>query len=334
MSPGAPTHHLGIDLGVTNLKWAAVEHDGGAWRILDQGHVPTLASEGPEAVIDRIAGIGRTALGRWPDIASLGIGVPGLYDPLAGATRFLVNMPGDWSDRSVAGPVQAELGVPVALINDARAFGLAELRLGAGRGASSMVGLTLGTGIGGVIAIDGRVHLGHDGTAGEVGHQTIDPDGALCGCGNRGCLETFARADQIAAACGTETVAAAVDAARAGDAQALAGFAEVGRYLGIGIANMIVLFSPDRVVIGGGIAAAGELLFGAIREELRKRVRTTSLAEVEVVPAELGTWAGAIGAAIHGAEAAATGESAGDSERGEVSGAVDQPPLAVLERHA
>ena len=123
--------------------------------------------------------------------------------------------------------------------------------------SSSLVGLTLGTGIGGVIAIDGRVHLGHDGTAGEVGHQTIDPDGPPCGCGNRGCLEAFARADRIAAACGTETVAAAVDAARAGDARALAGFAEIGRYLGIGIANMVVVISPDRVVIGGGISAAG-----------------------------------------------------------------------------
>jgi glucokinase len=206
----------------------------------------------------------------------------------------------------VAGPVGAALGLPVALINDARAFGLAELRLGAGRGASSMVGLTLGTGVGGVIAIDGRVHLGHDGTAGEVGHQTIDPDGPLCNCGNHGCLESFARADRIAAACGTETVEAAVEAADAGDARALDGLAQVGRYLGIGIANMITVISPDRVVIGGGIAAAGDLLLGPIRDEVRRRVLMTSLNEVEIVTAELGTWAGAIGAAIHGAEAVST----------------------------
>ena len=96
-------------------------------------------------------------------------------------------------------------GVPAFLVNDARAFGLAELRLGAGRGASSMVGLTLGTGVGGVIAVGGRVHQGHDGTGGELGHQTIDPDGPWCGCGNRGCVEAYARADQIAAACGTAT---------------------------------------------------------------------------------------------------------------------------------
>lgn len=305
MSDGGPTRrHLGLDLGVTNLKWAAIEQVGGDWRTLDQGQVPTRAAQGPEAVVGRIAETARAALGRWPDVASLGIGVPGLYDPTAGSARFLVNMPGDWAGRSVAPPVEAALGIPVSLINDARAFGLAELRLGAGRGVRSIVGLTLGTGVGGVIAIDGRVHLGHDGTAGEVGHQTIDPDGPPCGCGNHGCLEAFARADRIAAACGTATVEAAVVAAHAGDARALAGLGEVGRYLGIGIGNMIAVISPDRVIIGGGIAAAGELLLGPIRDELRRRVRTTSLEEVEIVTAELGTWAGAIGAAVHGAEAA------------------------------
>ncbi len=224
---------------------------------------------------------------------------------MAGSIRFLVNMPGDWVGRPVGPPVAAALGLPVALVNDARAFGLAELRLGAGRGASSMVGLTLGTGVGGVIAIGGTVHLGHDGTGGEVGHQTIDPDGPMCGCGNRGCLEAFARADRIAAACGTETAEAAIAAARAGDARALAGLDEVGRALGIGIANMIVVITPDRVVIGGGIAAAGDLLLDPIRAELRHRVFMTSLDEVVVVTAELGTWAGAIGAAVHGAEAEA-----------------------------
>jgi glucokinase len=299
------TVHLGIDLGVTNLKWAVVERSGGAWQTLDRGQVPTEADAGPDAVVGGLAAVGKTALERWPAIASLGIGVPGRYDPVAGTTRFLVNMPGDWVGRAVAGPVETALGVHVALINDARAFGLAELRLGAGRGADSMVGLTLGTGVGGVIAIDGRVHLGHDGTAGEIGHQTIDPEGPSCRCGSRGCLESYARADRFAAACGTATVEAAVASAQAGDPMALAGFAEVGRYLGIGIANMITVISPDRVIIGGGIAAAGDLLLVPIRAELARRVRMTSLAEVDVVTAELGTWAGAIGAAVHGAEAAA-----------------------------
>ena len=305
MSPGEPTIHLGIDLGVTNIKWAAVEQDGATWRVLGQGQVPTHSSEGPDAVVARIAETGRTLLDRWTAGTTLGIGVPGLYDPVAGATRFLVNMPGDWLDRPVTGPIAGILGIPVALINDARAFGLAELRLGAGRGAGSMVGLTLGTGVGGVLAIDGHVVLGHDGTAGEIGHHTIHPDGPPCNCGNNGCLEAFIRADRIAAACGTETVEAAVEAARDGDAHALEGLATAGRYLGIGIANMITIISPDRVVIGGGIAASADLLMGPVREEIRRRVQTTSVTEVDIVTAELGTWAGAIGAAVHGAEALA-----------------------------
>ncbi len=300
-----PTLHLGLDLGGTNLKWATVEHgDGDDWRSVDCGQGPTEAHEGPDAVVARMADVARTAIERWPAIASVGIGVPGLYDPATGTTRFLVNVPGAWAGRPVAPPIEGALGIPVALINDARAFGLAELRLGAGRGARSMIGLTLGTGVGGVIVIDGRVVLGHDGTAGELGHQTIDPDGPPCGCGNRGCVEAFARADRIAEACGTATAEAAVTAARAGDRQALDGLATIGRYLGIGIANAIVVLSPDRVVIGGGVAAAGDLLLEPIRGELRRRVQTTALGEVEVVTAELGTWAGSIGAAIHGADAA------------------------------
>ena len=209
----------------------------------------------------------------------------------------------------MAGPVGAALGLPAVLINDARAFGLAELRLGAGRGAASMIGLTLGTGVGGVIAVDGHVHQGHDGTAGEIGHQTIEPDGPWCGCGNRGCLEAFARADQIAAACGTATAEEAFTQARAGDVRATEGLAQVARYLGIGIGNVVSIITPDRIVIGGGIAAAADLLLGPIRDELRRRVHTTSLDEVEIVTAELGTWAGAIGAAIHGAETAARNEA-------------------------
>jgi glucokinase len=306
VTPSEPTQHLGIDLGVTNMKWATVERRDDTWSTIDRGQVATLASEGPDAVIDRAIDIGKAALDRHPDIVSVGIGVPGLYDPLAGTTRFLVNMPGEWKDRPIRAPIEAALGLPTALINDARAFGLAELRLGAGRGAQSLVGLTLGTGVGGVIAIDGRVHLGHDGTAGEIGHQTIDPDGPVCGCGNHGCLEAFTRADRIAEACGTTTAGAGIAAAEAGDARAIEGLATIGRYLGIGIANMVTIISPDRVIIGGGIAAAGDLLLTPIRNEIRRRVQTTAIDEVEVVTAELGTWAGAIGAAVHGAEAVGT----------------------------
>jgi glucokinase len=304
------SRHLGLDLGGTNIKWVVVEHDAGTWRVIDRGQVATLSAGGPDAVVSRLGAVGMEAMGRSPGVGSVGVGIPGLYDPVAGTTRFLVNFPGHWPGVPVAGPVAAALGLPAPLINDARAFGLAELRAGAARGASSMVGLALGTGIGGVIAIDGRVYQGHDGTGGELGHQTLEPDGPLCGCGNRGCLEAFARADRIAAACGTATAEAAMEAARAGDPKAVAGLLVVGRYLGIGIANMIAVITPDVVVIGGGISAAFDLLRAPIEAELRERVRTTALERVHLVPAELGTWAGAIGAAIHGAEAATREDAA------------------------
>ncbi|HEX9044891.1 MAG TPA: ROK family protein [Candidatus Limnocylindrales bacterium] len=305
----ATTRHLGLDLGGTNVKSVVVERLADDWEVVVREQARTRiapdATDVPAGVVAQLAGIAAATIAAIGPIASIGIGVPGLYDPATGTTRFLVNVPGPWRGFAVAGPVTEATGVPAFLINDARAFGLAELRLGAGRGASSMVGLTLGTGVGGVLAIEGRIHQGHDGTAGEIGHQTIDPDGPWCGCGNRGCVEAYARADQIAAACGTATVEEAVTAARAGDARAVRGLADVGRYLGIGIANMITVVSPDRVVLGGGVAAAGELLFAAIRAEIARRVTTTSVDAVRIVPAELGTWAGAIGAAVHGAERAA-----------------------------
>jgi glucokinase len=305
----AVTRHLGLDLGATNLKWAVVEHEDGAWSLLANGQVPTRVVPDPDAVPDAVVGqlaeVATDAVGAWGPVVSAGIGIAGHFDPATGRARFLPNVPGPWAGHPVAEPVSRAIGVPTFLINDARAFGLAELRLGAGRGASTMVGLTLGTGVGGVIAIDGRIHQGRDGTAGELGHQTIDPDGPWCGCGNRGCVEAYARADQIAAACGTATAEEAVRAAKAGDERARAGLADVGRYLGIGIANMITVITPQRVVIGGGVAAAGDLLLDPIRAEVARRVTMTPVHEITIVLAELGTLAGAIGAAVHGAERAA-----------------------------
>lgn len=310
MAEAPATRHLGLDLGGTNIKVAVVEHRSGDWHALDHDQLQTDQDQGIAAVIARLTAAGRQQLARHPGIESVGIGIPGLYYPTRGATRFLVNFREDWDMIPIAPFVGRELGLPTHLVNDARAFGLAELRLGAGRGASSMVGLTLGTGIGGVLAIDGRIVQGHDGTAGELGHQTIDPDGPPCNCGNNGCLEAFARADRIAEACGTPTAGEAINRARAGDKTALAGMATVGRYLGIGIANMITVITPDRVVIGGGIAAAGDLLLDPIRAEVARRVHVTSLDKVTIALAELGTWAGAIGAAIHGAETADEAEAA------------------------
>jgi glucokinase len=311
MTPTVATRHLGLDLGGTYLKWAVLERTDGAepaWTTLARDRVATRSAPDPDGVptviVGQLAEVAAEAAAAWGPLASVGVGVPGLYDPATGTARVLVNVPGPWAGVAIAAPVAAAAGAPTTLVNDARAFGLAELRLGAGAlpGVRSLVGLTLGTGVGGVIVVDGRVLEGHDGSAGEIGHQTIDPDGPCCGCGNRGCVEAYARADQIAAACRAPSVEAAVSAAEAGDPVALAGLAEVGRYLGIGIANAITLLSPDCVVLGGGVAAAGEHLFGPIRAELERRVNMTSLRQVSLVPAVLGPWAGAIGAALYGAE--------------------------------
>ena len=305
---GPATRHLGLDLGGTNLKWAVVEHDGDTWSTLARDQQPTRLDGDPDRqpaqIVAQLAEVAAAAVAAWGPVASVGVTVPGRYDPATGTATALVNVKGDWAGRPIAAPVAAAGGAPAVLVNDARAFGLAELRLGAGAepGVRSLVGLVLGTGVGGVIVLDGRVVEGHDGSAGEIGHQTIDPDGPWCGCGNRGCVEAFARADQIAAACRAPSVEAAVRAATNGDPVAIHGLAEVGRYLGIGIANAITLVTPDRVVIGGGVAAAGELLFGPIRAELERRVNMTSLQAVILVPAVLGIWAGATGAALYGAD--------------------------------
>lgn len=302
--PPGSDRHLGVDLGGTFIKWAVVLRDGTTWKVVERERTPTLGQDGPDAVVGQLISVARAARSRHPDVSTLGIGVPGPYDPASGTTRDLTNFPGDWAGRQLANEVGTSVGLRTYLINDARAFGLAELRIGAGRGASSMVGVTLGTGVGGVVAIGGNVYQGHDGSAGEIGHQTVDRDGPPCNCGSHGCLEAFVRSDRIAEACGAATVEEAVARARSGDVAALAGLASVGRYLGIGLANIITLVTPDRVVIGGGGADALDLLLPSIHGEIEARVRMTSLDAVEIVTAELGIWAGAIGAAIHGAEAA------------------------------
>jgi glucokinase len=302
---GSATRHLGLDLGGTNIKWAVVEREDEGWRFVDQGSVRTDVSGGEGTVVPQLAALAievRDAAGG--PVASLGVAVPGLYIPETGVVTFLTNVPGDWSATPVGEPVATASGLPTALINDARAFGLAELRFGAGRDVRNFVGLTLGTGIGGVFAIDDQVVQGYRGQAGELGHQTIDPDGPWCGCGNRGCVEAYARADQVAIVCGTADPREAVEKARAGDERARAGLAEIGRYLGIGLANAVTVLTPERIILGGGWSNAGDLIIEPIKAELRRRVITTPVERIDVVVAELGTWAGAIGAAVHGAERA------------------------------
>jgi glucokinase len=297
--------HIGLDLGGTNIKWVVVEQSGpDGWHTLDQGQVPTDTSRQEESVVTQLAALAIEVRDGVDDgdVVSLGVAVPGLYIPETGVVTFLTNVPGDWSATPCGEPVSKAVGLPTALINDARAFGLAELRFGAGRDVDSFIGFTLGTGVGGCFAIGNQVILGYRGQAGELGHQTIDPDGPWCGCGNRGCVEAYCRAEQVAIVCGTADPREAIEKARAGDARAIAGLAEIGRYLGIGISNAMTVITPDRVILGGGWSSAGEFLIEPIKAEIARRVITTPYERVDIVLAELGTWAGAIGAAVHGAE--------------------------------
>jgi glucokinase len=251
-------------------------------------------------------------------LAGLGVGVPGVFDPSSGHTLFLPNLPGTWRNVPVGPVLHQELGCPVRLINDARAFVLAEATYGAGRGAETVVGLTLGTGIGGGIVLHGRLHEGMDGSAGEIGHHTVDPNGPPCGCGNRGCLETYASGPSIAAqgmravAQGMTTrIAGLVEhdlnritpetimrAAEQGDAVACDILARAGDALGIGIANMVTVLSPEVVVLGGSVARLGEWLFAPVRAMIRRRCHVTPIERVQILPAALGGDAGVIGAAI------------------------------------
>ena len=301
------SRYIGLDLGGTNIKWAVVEQSGpDGWHTLDRGQVPTDTSDEERSVVAQLAALAVEVRDGIDDgsAMSLGVAVPGLYIPETGVVTFLTNVPGDWSATPCGVPVAAAVGLPTALINDARAFGLAELRFGAGRNVDSFIGFTLGTGVGGVFAIGNRVIQGYRGQAGELGHQTIDPDGPWCGCGDRGCVEAYCRADQVAIVCGTKDPREAIEKARAGDQRAIAGLAQIGRYLGIGISNAITVLTPELVILGGGWSSAGGLLIEPIKAEMHRRVITTPVERVDVVLAELGTWAGAIGAAVHGAEQA------------------------------
>lgn len=184
----------GVDLGGTKIAVAIVEWERGS--LLARAQTPTDSHEGPSAVLQRIAALVHTVCKdagiAVAEVAAIGLGVPGVYDLATGHTHFLPNLAGAWRNVPAGPRLTAALGRPVWLINDARAFVLAESTLGAGRGAQTVVGLTLGTGIGGGLAFGGKLFSGLDGTAGEIGHMTMDPDGPLCTCGNRGCLETYA----------------------------------------------------------------------------------------------------------------------------------------------
>lgn len=317
-------HYIGVDLGGTNLRAAFVEPETGTVRALTS--IPTLAREGHDAVMERIAGLIESVIAAAgvdrADIQGVGIGVPGVLDLDKGMVLFLPNLPGTWPNVPLRATVRQRTGLPVYLLNDVRSITYGEWKFGAGRGAETMACFAIGTGIGGGLVVNGKLHLGIGGTGGELGHQTIDFNGPVCGCGNHGCVEAFASGPAIAAMGAkavmqglTTSIGKLVDydlnkitpeiiaeAARQGDEVAQRIYEEAGTYLGVAVGNVLVSVGPRKVVIGGGVAAAGDLLLDPIRRTVKERVTIMPAALVEIVPATLGANAGIIGVAIWAAQ--------------------------------
>lgn len=290
--------YLGLDLGGTNVKAAVVDVAGDGPTVIATGTRPTEAERSPEAVADTMIALGQSMAADAGPFSTAGAGVPGLFDFATGEIVFFTNVPGPWEGFPLRASLADGLGVPATLINDARAFTLAEALVGAGRGCSTIACVTLGTGVGGGLFINGELHFGAFGVAGELGHQTVAADGPRCGCGNRGCMEALTRSAVVAAAAGRTTMEEVIAGIEAGDEGCIAAVDEAATYLGIGLANVVTILGPERIVVGGGVAEAGEVLLGPIREAVRQRVTLVPRDQVEVVPALLGSEAGAIGAAL------------------------------------
>ncbi|MFJ3337160.1 ROK family protein [Streptomyces sp. NPDC086766] len=296
-------HVIALDVGGTGMKAALVAADGG---LLHQARRATGREHGPDAVVEEILGFVAElrALGaeRFGEPArAAGVAVPGIVDAEHGVAVYAANL--GWRDVPLRALLGERLsGVPVALGHDVRTGGLAEGRIGAGRGTDRFLFVPLGTGIAGAIGIEGRVEAGAHGFAGEIGHIVVRPGGTPCPCGQRGCLERFASAAAVgqawAAACG-DPGADAADCAKAvesGDPRARAVWQEAVDALADGLVTALTLLDPRTLIIGGGLAEAGETLFAPLREAVRRRVTFQKLPAV--VPAALGDTAGCLGAGL------------------------------------
>jgi len=289
--------YLGLDVGGTNCKLAVLAAGPDRRELLATATIPTGAGD-PGEVVERLAEAAAGLAAEHGPVAAAGAGVPGLFDEASGRIVLLPNQPPAWNGHQFREPLADRLGVPTALINDARSFTLAESRMGAAAGCATVVCLTLGTGVGGGVVVDGRLRFGPHGRAGEVGHQVIDPGGPACGCGNRGCVEAFAAGPALCRLGGQASPEAVFRAAAAGDRRAAAAVDTVVARLAVGIANMVTVLWPERVVVGGGVAAAGERLFGPLRAAVAAAAPLVDPAAYEIVPAALGPVAGAVGAAL------------------------------------
>lgn len=311
--------YIGIDVGGTNLRAALLR--AGESRLLSNLQAPTHSEQGPEAVLARLAELARRAVeaaGVAPErVWAAGLGLPGRLNPAQGMVEYLPNLSGHWAGVPAAETLTAALGLPVHLINDARAMTFGEWKHGAGQGVTDMACFTLGTGIGGGVVVGGRLLWGIHGTLGELGHQVVEAEGLPCTCGGRGCLEVYASGTAIAAA-GARLVREAgatrlgalaggraenvtadlvARAARQGDRPAQAIFERAGLYLGLVICNVVLTIQPQRVVVGGGLARVGDLILEPARRALRERVRLAPVETIEIIPARLGADAGLVGAA-------------------------------------
>lgn len=304
---------VGVDIGGTLVKLGLVQPAGA---ILELTETSTAIDLPQEAAIAQIAGA-VAHLARGHDVRAVGIGCAGLVDAVQGIVHLSPNLP-QWRDARLAEWTARALALPVAVLNDANAFALAEARVGAGRGCSPVVGITLGTGVGGAIVEDGRLRGGRNGFGGEIGHVSVELDGPPCPCGNRGCLELYVGRRALVASyleragwapggiahglaqgrCEALDPRLLYEAAHRGDHAAREVFTRAGIVLGVALANVTNLIDPERIVIGGGVALAGDLLLEPARRTLAERAMMGAARVPAVVPAALGVGAGVIGAAL------------------------------------
>jgi len=263
---------------------------------------PAAFVEGVHRAVEQLASSAKLPLAR---LAGIGIGVPGLVDAQRGIVHLLTNVRG-WREVPLVSRLRARLQRPVFLDNDVNLVALGEWRFGAGRGATSLVCLTLGTGVGGGLIVHGALYRGVAGAAGELGHMVLDPNGPRCACGSRGCLEAHVGSAAIVrlarqagvAHRGRLTPEGLADLARRGDRTARAVWHQVGRLLGCGLASVVNLLNPDRIVIGGGVANAWPLFAPTLQRTIRAEAMQIPARTVRVVRAQLGDQAGVIGAAV------------------------------------
>ncbi len=298
----AGSYSIGVDLGGTNLRVAAVDENG---CMLHKRSVPTDFDQGPEGVIANMAaGIREIdASLAAHQLSGIGVGIPGFVDSNTGVILGAANLPG-FDGFPIRDELRSHLGTKIILENDANAAALGEKWIGAGREVDDLILITLGTGIGGGIVSGGKVLRGFRGMAGEIGHMTVFPDGNPCGCGNCGCLEKHASASAIAAmgnmmGIGTQRLSASqvYELASGGNTRAIQVFESMGRALGVAVANLVNLFNFPLYLISGGPLPAWDLFAPAMFTEIRKRSFTFERTGTRVERAILGSDAGLYGAA-------------------------------------